>query len=90
MMFVVLVYDVNIKRVAKVRKTAEKYLQPVQKSVFEGFLTESTLAKLQKELERIIDCEIDSVLIYKQTYGSSLIKSSLGKQHFHFADGSIL
>ena len=77
-MFVILVYDVNTRRVAKVRKTAEKYLKPVQKSVFEGFLTDRSLSKLQGELARIIDCDADSVLIYKQSFGG-FTKCSLGK-----------
>ena len=65
-MFVILVYDVGVKRVAKVRKTAEKYLRPVQRSVFDGYLTDHNLAKLQEELEERLDPEADAVTIYKQ------------------------
>ena len=46
MMFVILIYDVNVKRVSRVRKTAEKYLQPI-----EGMLPS----------ERII-CEIEKLI----------------------------
>ena len=88
MMFVILIYDVNVKRVSRVRKTAEKYLQPIQKSVFEGFLTDHTLTKLQKELEKIIDCDTDSVVIYKQLYSDSLTKCRLGRRQN--LEGSIL
>ena len=77
-MFVILVYDVNTRRVPKVRKTAEKFLTPVQKSVFEGFLTDRSLSKLQEELARIIDCDMDSVLIYRQGFGG-FIKYRIGK-----------
>ena len=35
-MFVIMVYDVNQKRVAKVLKIARKYLNWVQNSVFGG------------------------------------------------------
>ncbi len=64
-MFVILVYDVGSKRVGKVMKTAKKYLFPVQKSVFEGYITESKLEKLKAEIINIIDPEHDSVMLYK-------------------------
>lgn len=35
-MFVILVYDVNVKRTAKVLKTVCPYLSHLQRSVFEG------------------------------------------------------
>ncbi|NQN66905.1 CRISPR-associated endonuclease Cas2 [Streptococcus suis] len=35
-MFVILVYDVNVKRTAKVLKTVRPYLSHLQRSVFEG------------------------------------------------------
>ncbi len=77
-MFVILVYDVKVKRLSKVRKIAEKYLQPVQKSVFEGVITDRALARLKAELERAIDCDADSVLIYKQGFNEKLVKYQLG------------
>jgi CRISPR-associated protein Cas2 len=49
-MFVILVYDVNQKRVAKVLKIARKYLTWVQNSVLEGEISEANLKKLKKEL----------------------------------------
>ncbi len=64
-MFVILVYDVGSKRVGKVMKTVKKYLLPVQKSVFEGFITESKIGKLKSEIKEIIDPEHDSVTVYK-------------------------
>lgn len=64
-MFVIFIYDVGSKRVGKVMKTAKKYLIPVQKSVFEGYITESKLGKLKAEISKIIDPEHDSVMIYK-------------------------
>lgn len=42
-MFVILVYDVDQKRVAKVLKKCREYLFWVQNSVFEGELTEMKL-----------------------------------------------
>lgn len=63
-MNVILVYDVNEKRVAKVLKTCRKYLHWVQNSVFEGEITEAKLMKLKAELRKIVNEEEDSVIIY--------------------------
>lgn len=46
-------------------RTCRKYLYWVQNSVFEGEITEGRLKKLIIELERIMDKEEDSVIIYK-------------------------
>ncbi len=64
-MFVILVYDVNQKRVGKVLKTARKYLNWVQNSVLEGEISEANLKKLKKELGMIMNVEEDSAIIYQ-------------------------
>ncbi len=63
-MFVVLVYDVGEKRVAKALKTCRKYLNWVQNSVFEGEISEVNLKKLKAEMKRIMNLSEDSVIIY--------------------------
>ena len=63
-MYVILVYDINQKRVGKALKICRKYLMHVQKSVFEGKITETKLRALKKELEQLIDIKFDSVIIY--------------------------
>lgn len=63
-MFVILVYDIEQKRVAKVLKTCRKYLYWVQNSVFEGEISEGNLLKLKVELARIIKKDKDSIIIY--------------------------
>ena len=63
-MFVILVYDVGVKRNAKVLKLCRRYLTWVQNSVFEGELTEGKYKALKHELTHVIDDEDDSVLIY--------------------------
>ena len=63
-MFVILVYDMGEKRVAKALKRCRKYLNWVQNSVFEGEISEANLAKLKMELERIIVPDEDSVIFY--------------------------
>lgn len=63
-MYVILVYDVGEKRVTKVLKRCRKYLNWVQNSVLEGEISETSLKKLKMELEKIIEDEQDSVIIY--------------------------
>ena len=67
-MFVILVYDVGTKRVQKVMKRCRNYLHHVQRSVFEGNLTEAQLQRLKDELKGLIDVRMDAVSIY--TVGS--------------------
>lgn len=63
-MFVIVTYDVNVKRNNKVLKICRKYLVHVQKSVFEGNITEAKLRKLKSELKRTTKTDEDSVIIY--------------------------
>ena len=67
-MFIILVYDVEAKRVAKALKICRKYLFWVQNSVFEGDLTQKQLDDLQKELNQNLNPLEDGVVIY--TWGS--------------------
>ena len=64
-MYVLLVYDVEEKRVAKALKLCRQYLNWIQNSVFEGELTEGKLKELKLKLKKILDIEVDSVLIFK-------------------------
>lgn len=63
-MYVILVYDINVKRVAKVLKISRRYLTWVQNSVLEGELTEATFRALLTELNQIIVEDEDSLLFY--------------------------
>ena len=69
-MKVILVYDIALEepqdqnRLNKVRKVARKYMHHIQKSVFEGELTESKLENLKHEIKQTIDKDRDSVIIY--------------------------
>lgn len=62
--FVIIVYDVNQKRVAKVLKTCRKYLHWVQNSVLEGDISDASLKQLKIELNQIINKDEDSVIFY--------------------------
>lgn len=53
-MFVIVTYDVNAKKNNKVLKICRKYLLHVQKSVFEGMITEAKLKRLKNELAQVI------------------------------------
>lgn len=63
-MFVIIVYDVNVKRVAKILKICRKYLYWVQNSVLEGEISEANLVKLKAELKKAMNEEEDSVIFY--------------------------
>jgi len=63
-MFVIMVYDIGEKRVAKVLKKSRKYLYWVQNSVFEGEISPAKLKKLRTELEQMINKKEDSIIIY--------------------------
>jgi CRISPR-associated protein Cas2 len=63
-MFVIVVYDINVKRVTKVLKTCRKYLYWVQNSVLEGEISKANLFKLKAELSKIINKKEDSVIFY--------------------------
>jgi CRISPR-associated protein Cas2 len=63
-LFIILVYDFNVKRVGKALKICRKYLHWVQNSVFEGEISKANFVKLKTELNNIMDGEEDSVIIY--------------------------
>lgn len=78
MMFIILCYDVGIKRVARVRKTVKKYLSPVQESVFEGEITPGRLTQLKKDLAELIDTSHDSILIYRLRTPKEITREQIG------------
>ena len=64
-MYVIIVYDVKVERVNKVKSFLRQHLFWIQNSVFEGELTNSEFKKVSDGLMEIIDKECDSVIIYK-------------------------
>ena len=84
-MYVILVYDINLEEkegqrvLRKVFKTCKQYLVHIQNSVFEGELLESQLLKLQKELDKYIRNDLDSVILFKSRNQKWLEKEFLGK-----------
>lgn len=64
MPYVLAVYDVDQKRVAKMLRLFRRYLHWVQNSVFEGDIGVAALAELQRSAEALMR-DTDSVLIYR-------------------------
>ncbi|WP_073341101.1 CRISPR-associated endonuclease Cas2 [Caldanaerobius fijiensis] len=79
-MYVIAVYDVEEKRVAKMLKLFRQYLNWIQNSVFEGELTEAQLLKLENSIKKIIDSETDSVIIFKFRDQKWADKKIIGKE----------
>lgn len=77
-MFVIVTYDVNQKRDAKIIKICRKYLTHVQKSVFEGDISEKQIVKLQKELKVQIKPKEDQIAIYKVKRVTEVTKEQIG------------
>ena len=63
-MFVVVVYDVNVKRVNRVCSYLRQWLYWRQNSFFEGELSDSEFFELKKGLKEIICENEDSIYIY--------------------------
>lgn len=63
-MYVILVYDVDAKRVSKILKLCRRYLHWIQNSVLEGDITEVKLKELLHEAKAIM-VDKDSVIIFK-------------------------
>jgi len=79
-MYVILVYDVNEKRVAKMLKLCRRYLNWIQNSVFEGDITEVKLKELIISAEKIMRLEEDSLIIFSSRTEKFLDKQIIGKE----------
>lgn len=77
-MYIILMYDVNQKRVGKMLKLCRKYLNWIQNSVFEGEITEVKLAELKYSALKIMDPETDSLIFFKTRQEKWLDKEVVG------------
>lgn len=82
-MYIILVYDIladeDGPRVSRnTFKICKKYLTHIQKSVFEGNLTELNFMKLKTELNKHIRKDKDSVLVFRSRDERWLEKHYLG------------
>lgn len=64
MPWVIIVYDVNEKKVNRMRRICEPYIKRVQKSVFEGQISKSGFKVLTDIIKNFINESEDSVRIY--------------------------
>lgn len=84
-MYILLIYDIiadkDGPRISRnIFKICKRYLTNIQKSVFEGSLSEAELISLKYELDRYIRKDKDSVIIFKSRSKNWLDKEFLGKE----------
>ena len=77
-MYVIIVYDVNVERVYRVKKFLRKYLTWIQNSVFEGELTPADLEEVKMGLKDIINEDEDMVVIYRLPSSKNLSREVMG------------
>ncbi len=77
-MYVILVYDVNEKRVGKMLKLCRRYLHWIQNSVFEGAITEVKLRELLYEARQIMNLDEDSLILFSSREERWLEKQIIG------------
>ena len=77
-MYVIIVYDINVDRVNKVKSFLRQYLYWIQNSVFEGEVSDSEFKIIYKGLMKIIDEDVDSIIIYKLRMAELLNRKVLG------------
>lgn len=79
-MYVILVYDIEEKRVGKMLKLCRKYLNWIQNSVFEGEISEVKLKELTSFARAIMKPEKDSIILFKSRNEKWLEKEIVGKE----------
>lgn len=79
-MYVILVYDVGVKRVAKMLKLCRQYLNWIQNSVLEGELSKVKLREMKTKISSIIEQDEDSVIIFTNKLGYNMNREILGKE----------
>lgn len=77
-MYVILVYDLDQRRTAKMLKLCRRYLNWIQNSVFEGEITEVKLSELISNAKQIMDLETDSLIIFSSRQERWLDKQVVG------------
>ncbi len=78
-MYVIIVYDIEVPRINKIRKILRKYLFWVQNSVFEGALSDSSYKAMISEVKKELKKDYDSLVIYKCKSQKALKRSVIGR-----------
>lgn len=76
----ILVYDVDQKRGAKLLKLCRQYLNWIQNSVFEGEITEVKLKELLSKARQAMNEEQDSLIVFKSRDEKWLERQVIGKE----------
>lgn len=77
-MYIIIVYDINVDRVNKVKSFLRQHLFWIQNSVFEGEVTDSEFKIIYNGLLEIIDKDVDSIIIYIVRMAELLNREVLG------------
>lgn len=77
-MYAIIVYDINVDRVNKVKSFLRTHMNWIQNSVFEGEITRSEFEEIKDGLERIMNKEEDSVIIYTMRSERALKRMVMG------------
>ncbi len=77
-MYAIIVYDIKVERVNKVKGYLRKHLNWIQNSVFEGEVTQSELEEIKLGLKEIINKNEDSVIIFATRSEKAFNRQVLG------------
>ncbi len=77
-MYAIIVYDIKVERVNKVKGYLRKHLNWIQNSVFEGEVTQSELEEIKLGLKEIINKNEDSVIIFTTRSEKAFKRQVLG------------
>jgi CRISPR-associated protein Cas2 len=78
-MYTVVVYDTAVQRNPMILRTCRQYLHHVQRSVFEGELSEAQLRRFRTAVEKVIDASYDHVLVYTFPPGTTAHRQEWGR-----------
>jgi len=77
-LYLIVVYDIEVERIDKVRAILKRYLFWVQNSVFEGESNEASLQSMVQEVRRVIKEDYDSIVIYEMNSPKTFKRTLLG------------
>ena len=77
-MYVLIVYDIGVERINRVRQFLRQYLTWIQNSAFEGELSEGQLERVKVGVKRLIKKDEDSVIIFTAPSKKWLQKEIIG------------
>ena len=82
MPYYIIVYDINVKRLNKVREFLRLWLFREQNSVFEGELTEAQFFNVYSRLQNMINKKEDQIIIYEVKNKKNLKRKIIGKHEY--------